>query len=268
MQLADIVTQHPIQLLNNPDGTGACGGEWKMGGRTTFINFKVAWEDLESFMQQVAGVPVIYGSGSGATITQQVPLIYPWNPKLYAQGMSFSAATSDTLVTLARPFASAVVRVEFGTFPYQLGDGSKPWVSIRASGSSDMITLPGIPFSFSTGEKIEQDIGRIVGMVAFEITRYQVPDFDQWVAVATPLLGCVNSAPFTVSKTTFAAGSMLFPTFGLDSQTSFLGTPQNQVSIPVIYRALNWNYGMRSDGVYDAITPSPYPVADLSPLVN
>jgi hypothetical protein len=266
VQLSDITV--PFTLLNNPDGTGAAGGEWHVGGRTEYMSFFVKYEDLEEFCSQVAGVPTSFGTGTGAIITQQVPLQHPRVKRLYACQIEHKEATSDEFVTTSRPFAACQVTVTFKAFEYDPGNGDTPWIKIQAQGSSDMITLPGVPFAFSTGEKIEQDIGRIVGQVAFQLTRFQIPDFDQWCSVAIPLMGYVNSSALTISKTTFAAGLVLFPTFDLSSQTNFLGSPQTQVTFPIVYRTLNWNYGMRSDGVYDAITPSPYPTADLSALLK
>ena len=266
MTLNDITV--PWTFLNNPDGTGAAGGEFHPGGRTEYLNFFVAYENLESFCTQVAGSPTSFGTGTGAIITQQVPLAHPRVPKLYATKITHRAATSDEFVTTNRPFAGCQVTVEFKAFEYDLGDGSTPWIRIRAQGSSDMITLPGVPFAFGTGEKIEQDVGVVVGQVAFEITKFQVPDFDQWCSVAVPLMGKVNSTALTISKTTFAAGCVFFPTFSLDSQTNVLGSPQTQVSFPLVFRQLQWNYAMRSDGVYAEVLPNPYATTDLSVLLK
>jgi hypothetical protein len=270
MQLSDISLVNPWYLLNNPDGTGAASGEWHPGGRTATLNFLVYWSDLESFLSQCAGYPTSYGAGGGASIVQQIPLTYPYNRMLYAQRITHRACTVDaqkTPISNANPFTKAMVTVEFGSFPYPLGDGSSPFMQISAKGSTEFMTLPGVAFSFAgTGEKIEQDVGRIVGVQAFSITRFQLPDFDQWLGVSLPLLGSVNADTVTISKSTFAPGCLLFPTQDLSSQTNVLGSPQVQASFDVVFRTVNWNAGMRSDGVYDTLVPAPYPTNPLAPL--
>ena len=259
----------PWKLLNNPDGTGAASGEWRMGGRTAALNFEVAWSALESFCQQIAGVPTAYGVGLGAKVVQQVPLVYPFNPKLYAQRIAYRAAAMDPGVTVARPFGTAMVTVEFGSFPFDPGTGSTPWLDIKVKGSINFVTLPGVAFSFSgNGERIEQDVGRIVGQLAFSVTRLQIPDFDLWMATIVPLGGCVNSVPLTISRTALAAGTVLFPTLDLDESTTVLGSPQSQSTIELLWRSVPGNQAMRADGTIDSLVPAPYPTADLSPLLN
>jgi hypothetical protein len=269
MLLSQIQSQYPILLLNNPDGTGASSGEWTIGKRTATLNFLCYFSDLESFLQQIAGYPVEYGVGAGASITQQIPLIYPWNNKMYAQRVTHRAATVDaklTTIGIATPFTKAMVTVEFGSFPFAVGDGSTPWIQIEAKGSTEFATLPGVAFAFGTGEKLEQDVGVIIGRQDFNVTRYQIPSFDQWLAASNYMMGFVNSDTVTISATTFAPGYLLFPTQSISQQTNVLGAPMAQASVTLAYRTKPWNYAMRSDGVWAVLIPTPYPTCPLSPL--
>ena len=273
MQLSAISVPKGWRLLNNPNGTGAASGEWTMGGGTRSLRFCVAFSDVESFCQQVAGVPTIYGAGGGASIVNQSPLVYPFNPKLYAQRITMAAASTNPLdpsgINLVNPFTWAVVTVEFATFPYQPGDGSTPWLKVDVKGSTEFLTLPGVAFSFAgTGEKVEQDVGRIIGLQTYQITRYQIPSIDQWLAVANSCLGCTNSDTVTLGKTTVAPGYLLFPTQDVTAQTNALGNPMCEGSLSLVYRTVQWNQAMRSDGVFDTLTPAPYPTAALSALLN
>ena len=271
MLLSQISVPNGWVMLDNSDTTGGASGEWLPGSRTATLNFLVYWSDLESFLQQCAGYPVIYGVGGGASITQQIPLIYPFNSKLYAQRITHRSVTTNnqlTAINNANPYTKALVTVEFGSFPYQLGTGSTPWLEIDCEGSADFITLPGVAFQFSNGEKVEQDVGRIVGQKAFRVTRYQIPDFDQWLAVSDPAMGCVNSDTVTISKTSYAPGYLLFPTQSIRSETNVLGSPMTQASITLVHRSVPWNQAMRSDGTFDTLSPAPYPTGPLSPLLN
>jgi hypothetical protein len=271
MLLSQITSQYPILFLNNPDGTGAATGEWTIGRRTATLSFLCYWSDLEGFLQQIAGYPIEYGVGHGASIVQQVPLIYPFNSKLYAQRISHRAATCSNIltpITLANPYSKAMVTVEFGTFPFQISDGSTPWLNIQSKGSTEFVTIPGVPFTFSDGSKPEKDLGKIMGMQTFTIQRFQIPSFDQWLQSSYSLMGQVNSDTVTISQTPIAPGYLFFPTQDISSQTNVLGSPQSTATIQLVYRSKPWNQAMRADGTWDTLTPNVYDTTALSGLLQ
>jgi hypothetical protein len=271
MLLSQISVPNGWKILNNPDGTGACSGVWTQGSTSRTLRFLVYFSDVESFCAQVAGVPQQFGTGPLSLVTQQSPLVYPWNSKLYAQGIAFDAATVDqhlTTINDANPFTKAVVTVTFASFPYNVGDGSSPWLQVNVKGSTEFLTIPGMAYAFSSGEKIEQDIGRLIGLQTYSITRYQIPSLDAWLALANPLLGYVNSDVVLVGATPHAPGTILFPTQDCSSQATITGSPQSEATFQLSYRSIGWNSGVRSDGMVDTITPTPYPTTALSGLLR
>lgn len=261
--LSDLTT--PFTLLNNPDSTGGFGGSVDTGGSTRSLNFLVKFDKLEAFLKEIAGLPVLFGSGTTGTIERALPLQYPWNPYLYAARMSLRGAGSDSEVSSDRPWTYAIVTVEFTTLDFDPKNSDQPYLSVRVHGSSSFITLPGVAFSFAgNGEKIEQDVGKLCGEKTIEVTKYAIPDLDQFQAVCDPILGKVNSATVTIGKTAYAAGYLLFSTYSADSEQNVLGTPKYRASLMYSYRAIKWNQAMRSDGTYDDLSPAPYTTGDIS----
>ena len=266
--LADIASQVSFTFLDNPDGTGAFGGSVAPDSSSRVFNLKCKFEDHEKLIKLLAGYPVTYGQGTGATVSRNLPCQYPWNPNLWCQRIGIKAAGLDGGVSLTRPYTSVILTCEFTTLPYDPKDTNTPFTSIQVKGSGSYITWPNAQYSFSSGEKIDADVGVPISELTFEIAKFNIPDFDNFLATVLPLTNKVNSDTVTISKTTFAAGYLLFPTFDLTIQQSALGTPQYSAVIPLQWRSVKWNQGLRSDGTYDTITPAPFGTAALAGLVT
>lgn len=266
--LAQVQAQVSFTLLNNPDGTGAFGGTVAPDQSSRTMSLKCAFVDHEKLIKLLAGLPVLSGSGAGATVTRALPCVYPWNPNLYVTRIGLRAAGSDSSVTIDRPWSSVILTVEFSTLPYDPKDTNNPFMAVNIRGASSLITQPNVQYSFvGNGEKIDADLGFPVSELTFEIRKFSLPNIDAFLTVAMPLLNKVNSDTVTISTTTFAAGYMMFPTFDLSVEQNALGTPQYAVTIPLQYRSLKWNQGIRSDGTVDTITPAPFSTAALSGLL-
>ena len=253
-------------LLNHPN-QGTFRGKLDASGREDTLTFKIAFSDLDSFLEQIKGKPVSYGEGSSGTITRTEPLQYPFNKKLYAISANYRAVGSDDTVSTTRPWGDVFVDVTFGALQWFPNDPSQPYLVRRYRGASRFITIPGTAYVFSNGERREQDIGRRIGGHTIEITRLELPSLDNFLAVAEPLEGSVNSDVITLGKQTYAAGYLLFETFSADIQDNGLGGKKAQATIVLQYSALRWNYDIRtSDGVVDYLTPNIYTPAALTPL--
>lgn len=256
-------------FLNNPDGNGGYSFDVTEEGRTDVIAFKVAFNDLETFVNEVKGYPVSYGSSTSGTITRNVPMQHPWNKKLYAVRISGEGLGAENSPTRSKPYPYALVRVTFGTLTWEPEDPSTPFLDIEIQGGGNYITLPGVPFTYATsGKPLEQDFGKMVGELAFSVTRYDVPDLDRFQAIANPLKTMVNSAALTIGNTTYAAETVLFPTYSASRQNTGLGQRKHKVTLQLIQRDLNWNKVLAPSGSYDYLTPKPYDQGDLSVLFS
>ena len=252
-------------LLNDPRGTFR--GKLDAQGREDSLSFLIQFSDLNSFLEQIKGKPTSYGSGSSATVTRTEPLRYPFKDDLYAISANYRAVGSDNNVSTARPWAEVVVDVTFGALQWFPSDPSQPYLMRRYRGASRFVTIPGTAYVFSNGERREQDIGRRIGGHTIEVTRLELPSLDNFLAVAEPLEGSINSDTITLGNRTYAAGYLLFETFSADFQANGLGSNKAQATIVLQYSALPWNYDIRtSDGVVDYLTPSIYTPAALSTL--
>ncbi len=154
--------------------------------------------------------------------------------------------------------------VEFATFPYQQGDGSTPWLKVDVKGSTEFLTLPGVAFAFASGEKIEQDVGRIIGLQTYQITRYRIPSIDQWLAVAIPASAASTRTPSSSARRPCSRGICSSPPRTSRARPTALGGPMCEGSINLVYRSVKWNQGMRSDGNFDDITRRPTRPATLA----
>lgn len=258
----------PFKLLNRATGNGPYTGRIDSGDRRDRLRIAVAWEDFETTLKEIIGRREVTGSGSGAQFSALVPIGHPWVKGLYATSIDYEAVGADDQVSLRRPWPRMILTIEFGPLGFDPDASDQPYVRMRPKGTSSFMTLPGSAFTFAgNGERLDQDVGRLVGQVAYEIERIQVPSLDQWIAVAEPLLGRVNSDTVRIRGRTFSAGYLLFPTFDAEFQLFVLGAENFSVSFPLIYRTVPWNQAMRSDGTYDTLSPTPYPTAALSPLL-
>ncbi len=253
--------------LNNPDGNGAYSFDVTEEGRTDVITFKVAFTDLETFINEVKGYQVTYGSSSSGTIERGVPMQHPFNPNLYAVRISGEGLGMDSTPSRTKPNPDALVRVTFGTLTWEPEDPSTPFLDIDIQGSGNYITLPGVPFTYATsGKPIEQDVGRMVGELAINVTRYDIPDIDRFMSIANPLKSKVNSAAMTIGRTSFDAETLLFATYSATRQNTGLGQRKHKVTIQLIQRDLSWNKVLTPSGTYDNLSPKPYDQTDLNPL--
>lgn len=252
-------------LLNDPRGTFR--GKLDASGREDTLSFLIQFSDLNTFLEQIKGKPTSYGSGSSATITRTEPLRYPFKNDLYAISANYRAVGSDNDVSTSRPWAECVVDVTFGALQWFPSDPSQPYLMRRYRGASRFITIPGTAYVFSNGERREQDIGRRIGGHTIEVTRLELPSLDNFLAVAEPLEGAVNSDVITLGNRTYAAGYLMFETFSADFQANGLGSNKASATIVLQYSALPWNYDIRtSDGVVDYLTPNIYTPSALTPL--
>lgn len=259
----------PFKLLNRADGNGPYTFSARPGQREDRIRIAVAWEHVETALEQIQGKRETTGAGSGATTTAQIPIRHPWNSKLYAIAVDGEAVGADREVTVDRPWPTVILTITFGYLGFDPQAGEQPYIQVRRRASSSFVTLPGSAFTFvGNGERLDQDVGRLVGQLAYEITKFQVPDIDQFMDVAEPLMGCVNSDSVRLGKRTIAAGHLLFPTMDSDTGITVGGVRSDQLTFPLVYRTVKWNQAMRSDGTIDTLSPTPYPTAALSALLT
>lgn len=248
---------------------GTFRGKLDAQGREDTLTFRVAFSDLNTFLEQIKGKPTSYGSGSSATITRTEPLRNPFKSDLYAISANYRAMGSDDTVSTSRPWGDVFVDVTFGALQWFPSDPSQPYLLRRYRGASRMITIPGTAYVFSNGERREQDIGRRIGGHTIEVTRLELPSLDNFLAVAEPLEGAINSDTITLGSRTYAPGYLLYETFSADFQANGLGSNKAQATIVLQYSALPWNYDIRtSDGVVDYLTPSIYTASALTPLFS
>ena len=263
--LAQVLAAFPnAQLLTNAEGPGGKRGHGDPSGRTETLVFKVDWTDYENFLGYILGGPQSFGTGSAAKIVRQIPMVYPYNPRLYAVAFDSAASNANKTPSLrtmgqSTPYASQVVTITFGTLPFIPDATGQPYIGVRTRGGFEVRTIPGLGLAFSSGEKIDQDFGRLVGTKTIEVVRYQIPDLDAWIAVADPLMGYVNSAGLAIRSTTYAAGTVLFVSYDSDEQKTSLGIVQQQITLQFLYNSIPWNSAIRSDGVIDTYTPAVIP---------
>jgi len=254
------------KLLNNPEGNGVYQGEVDERGRRHILSWKVPWEDHNEFLETAGGTPVVFSGSGGSSVTVIVPLKFPYADNMYAKRITYRGEGADALVTADRPFPWVIVNVEFATFDYAV-ESASPFITVRYRGTSYFATIPNVPFVFAgNGEKLGQDVGRIVGEVAIEVTRHRIPDVTATLGILVPLMGKVSSSDVAVDGVTYPAGTLLFPTFDGEKQIITLGGSRDQLSYPVIYKTIPWNRAMRKDGTLDTLVPAPYETADLNPL--
>ena len=261
-----------FQLLTDADGPGQHSGQWDYGGeRRETLTFKADFDLHESLLALIAGTPQSYGTGSGTKITRSVPMVYPYNPRLYAIGASWRGSNANAdptkrICSRTRPYASRIYTVTFGTLPFIPEVSDQPFQSYEASGGFEVRTIPGMNLTFSNTEKIDQDMGRIVGTEQIRITLFQIPDIDAFKAVADPLKGTINASALLIRKTLHAAGTVLFVSYDSREVKLVSGQINHEVTLNFLECNVPWNSAIRSDGVVDTYTPATYPTADLSPL--
>lgn len=264
--LSDITVSYT--WLNHPSQNGAFRGRVNDNGREDSATFLVDFADLDDFIEQVKGVSVTYGSGSSATISRRIPLQCPWNDNLYAIALDYQSVGSDESVGSSRPWGSIAVTVTFGALKWFPTDPSQPYIVKRYRGAGRIITIPGTAYTFSGGERREQDVGKKIGGHIIEITRLQIPSLDAFLAVAEPKEGCINSDVVTIGSTSYAAGYLLFETFSAEDQNNGLGARQSQATIVFHYSSLPWNSDITSAGAVEALTPAIYTTTTLAPLLT
>lgn len=266
---------HPtFQVLMDADGPGASGGSWSyQGERTETLQMKADWSLHEQLLAKIAGEPQSFGTGSGTKITRVVPMQYPWNPRLYAtqctwRNSNANADASKRQCSNTQPFASRIYTVTFGTLPFIPEASDQPFQSLECQSGFEVRTIPGMGLTFSNTEKIDQDMGRIVGNEQIRITLFQLPSLDAFIGVSRALKGCINNAALQIRKTLYPAYTLLF--LGYDSREVKLATGglNYEVSLNFLECNVPFNSAIRSDGVVDTYTPATYPTADLSPLLK
>lgn len=248
---------------------GTFRGKMDAQGREDTLTFKVAFGDLNTFLEQIKGKPVSYGEGSSGTITRTEPLRYPYNTNLYAISATYRAMGSGDSVSTAAPWTDVFVDITFGALQWFPNDPSQPYLVRRYRGASRMVTIPGTAYTFATtGNRKEQDVGVRVGAHVIEVTRLELPSLDNFLAVAEPLEGRVNSDTITLGKQTYAPGYLLFETFSADVQDNGLGAKKAQATIVLHYSQCPWNSDFDYDGVIRALSPNIYTPAALTPLFS
>lgn len=275
--LNDLITAFPhptFQLLTDADGPGTSGGSWNyQGERTETLQFKADWSLHEQLLAKIAGEAQSFGTGSGTTIQRVVPMVYPWNPRLYAIACTWrnSNANADAAkrqCSNTAPFASRVYTVTFGTLPFIPEASDQPFQSIECQSGFEVRTIPGMSLTFSGGEKIDQDMGRIVGNEQIRITLFQIRDLDAFKAVARPLKGYINSVPLLIRKTLYPASTLLFIGYDTREVRTSLGSLNYEVGLNFLECNVPFNSAVTSAGAVETYTPQTYPTADLSPLLK
>lgn len=267
MTLNDITV--PYEILTNSQMQGAFQGKMDANGREDTVSFLIQFSDLDEFLRQIKGKPTGYGSGTAATVTRTEMLRHPWNTKLYATGAAYRSVGSDNSVSIERPWAECIVSITFGALPWFPNDPSQPFISSRIRGSSRLMTIPGTGYTFAgTGEfASEQDIGFRVGGHYIEVSIFELPDLNSFVARAIPLEGAVNSVALTVDGVTYPEGQLMFETFSAEWVANGLGARKAKAAVSIVYSDIPWNSGIRiSDHAVDELVPAIYRTADFSTL--
>jgi len=263
--LNDITVSYAI--LSDPR-QGTFRGKFDQSGREDTLTFQIDFDDLDTFLEQIGGKPTSYGSGSSGTITRTEPLRHPYTSKaLYAVSANYRAVGTPDAPSASSPWGAVNVDVTFSALNWFPGDPSQPYLIRRIRGASRFVTVPGTAYTFATtSNKKEQDVGIRVGAHVIEITRLDMPSLDNFLAVAEPLEGCVNSDTITLGTRTYSAGYLLFETFNADFTANGLGSNKAQASLMLHYSQCPWNSDYDYDGVIRALSPNIYTPAALSPL--
>ena len=264
------------RLLNNPEAGGEFAGTLDENGALTHsTTWLVDVRDLLPFLNFVWGWSTLTSTANGqtqTTTTRGPRLASPFLPGLVATSATFGGKPASVRISDATPWGWAVVTVNFGWLPFGT-DGSQPYLSVRWRGSSNLITVPNTNSKFAgNNEIIDFDSGLMIGSVGVEVTLHQLINWGPSLATVMGLMGQVNSAAVTLDGFQFAAGQLLLPTFDADKSIATAGSPQQTLTVPLMYRGIPWNSGVRSDGTVDAIVMAngkpPYGSADFSALGN
>lgn len=257
--LADLPPSAKILVGRNGQFRFAMSGE-SVNQR---LAFKVTWEDSPAFLQAVIGTTATING-----LVRRVPLQNPYLPQLYAVGISdCQGVGSDANISATRPYPWLIYTVDFAILPFGVS-GDSAFLTLNHDGAGRTVTVPGQYYAFSDGTKIDQNVGIPIGGHAISLTVHQLPSLINFMAVATPLEGKVNSTTLTVAGISYAPGTVFFETFGTSSQKSAFGVATHEAGISLIYSALPWNKAIKpTTGLPDDVSPAPFQTANLNALV-
>lgn len=232
------------------------------GGKlTASCVYSCDYPDLWTFLTVANGTI----ENVNGNIQRIVPLRFPDRPqamiasRVNVRGTGYNH-TSNT-------YAKCVIDVDFQTPQFDL-QGSSAFMMKRLGFGGNFITLPGSAYTFSGGPRVNQEVGRFVAEVVYEVTMYQLPTLsDSTIALIASLTGSVNN-----SQTLGAApGYLRFDGGASEVQTTALFVQSYQLQLAVTFRSVPWNFLMHPAGsgyalVTDGLGNGIYPAADLTQL--
>jgi hypothetical protein len=237
-------------------------------------------QDAWQFVRDVAGSIRNLG-GPGSPMLYRVPLQFPENPNLYANGASITyggaqqwAAGTYTYSGPSglgpSPYGYARVDVNFKFYAWGFQDAQ--WSTYQMRSSGNFITTPYQVYLFADGRRTDADVGILVPEQEMVYTRYWLPDLSYIEPTVLAMSGCVNSAPF--GPRALDSGTVLFIGGDSNQTQSVMGIQSQDVQLTFRYRRIPWNNFLHPDGVSgfqpiaDGAGNPPFPGADINQLTQ
>lgn len=213
--------------------------EFDMKGVRATMKFLVAWADRWQFAKDVAGTSKNIGTDN-AQIIRNIPLQYPHNKYLYANGLSIEPAGKSGCADNLSFYDWAICTVTFGTndFDYENAQGSNGQVykTLSISMSAQFMTLPESPFKFySDNTKCVLNPGMLIPQAEITLVSHQLPEIN--LDVIFNLVGKLNQAVFYGAP----IGTVLFVGANQNRQATADGVQAWQVEYKFLYRPVDWN---------------------------
>jgi hypothetical protein len=251
--------------------------------------------DMARFAQFAGGL--IYDLGGGTR--RIIPLSHPDYPGLLCKGIKCQATgepyqgplptglqSSGAMAGSTQPgfgvnqpwnllptspgrlYSHAKIVCTFKSVPYG-NDGATPFLTVRAVGSSEQVTIPGTGYTFtSDGSPIKQDSSFAIATTTYNVTIFQAVGVDE-ALYATLAANPVNSIPFL----NFDAGTLRFDTWEYTQTQNSNFAKSYQIGFNFSWRAIPWNRVLRPDGIWESPVRTVdggalYGTSDLNVLLN
>ena len=233
----DVLRSPPPRIRGGPDGAS---------GEMTFL---VALDDLDAFLETVAGETETVILEGGSTIERVVPLVHPDRPALLAMGYEAEAigtpGGTGTSYHIGQ-FSHYRVRVDFASLPLGVG-GDVAYYTLTTDTAEAFETIPWGAFRFPDSSFVTGNLGLPMPTTVIVLTTFLNV---QPVAFAlADMVGKVNSAIFD----DFPIGTLRFTGVRSDYQQTSLSRSLVK-SYMLKFRSRPWNEVMKANGTWDTPT--------------
>ena len=218
-----------------------------VGNVTAVKRYLIAWSDRWQFAKDVAGTAQKIGSGL-STITRYVPLQYPGNKNLYANGLKMEPTGRSSCDSQGNSvYTHCICEVSFSTlsWDYELtqdnpGKYDQPYKTLSISMTADFMTLPSRPFVFNTlvgGQQVQanESPGLLMPKAEITLVSHQLPDID--LNGVFTKIGTINDATFYDAP----RGTLLFMGANQNRQRMDTGSKAWEVEYKFVFRPVDWN---------------------------